>query len=83
MLSSCSGSTLGIGPAGYTLLLGELHLEVYTQSMLAIFTEFMCAHTNSLAHAQLRDEHVDDVVLHTYIHTHTYMFVCRYGDFLV
>ena len=37
------------------------------QSMLMIFTEFnMCM-------GIIRDEHVDDVLLHS--HTHTYMYI--------
>ena len=53
--------------------------------MLVIFTEFMRTHTNSFAHVQLRDEHVDDVHvslhhIHAYIvHSHMHTPVQRFS----
>ena len=32
---------------------------------------------------RVRDEHVDDVSLHTYIHTHTHTYIHKYSDFLM
>ena len=40
--------------------------RVSTRSTLTIFTVSICAH----AHARVRDEHVDDVSLHTYTYVH-------------
>ena len=48
------------------------------QLMLMIFIHFL--YVCILAHAQLRDEHVDDVSLRT-LHIHTYIH--RYDDFLI
>ena len=48
--------------------------RVSTRSTLTIFTVSICAHT----HARVRDELVDDVALHTYVHTYV-----STGDFLV
>ena len=39
----------------------------------------MCAHTNSLAHVQLHDEHVDYVLLHKYTYTWVHQFLISVG----
>ena len=45
----------------------------------------MRVHANSLAHAQLYDEHVYDVSLHTHSHTYIYYYtyIHKYSNFLI